>query len=207
MAIAQAPPRWTAPAAWCSVAVQTLGSISNHMKFAAIKLLAAAWAAFAICGQAQAAAPQPTARVELSKMTGRWYEVARLPNKTQRGCQAGTADWMRAPDGFAVVQACRKGSPSAPKTEWKAKAKVVDPKTNAKFKMTFFGGLVSQEYWVIDNRPEQGWLLLGTPGGNYLWLMAQRPLLSTSAKAEALSRIRQLGYDVSRLEFPLPARD
>ena len=172
-----------------------------------LKLLAALAAVFALSGPALAAAPEPTARVDLGRMMGRWYEVARFPNKTQRGCQAGTVDWTRSADGFSVLQTCRKGSLTAPKTEWKAKARVVDAATNAKFKMSFFGGLVSQEYWVIDNRPDQGWLLLGTPGGNYLWLMAQHPLLNPQAKATALSRIRQLGYDVGRLEFPLPARD
>ena len=89
--------------------------------------------------------PAPTQRIDLSKMTGRWYEVARLPNKIQTGCQGGTSEWTKAGDGFSVVQACHKGSLSAPPTEWKAKAKVIDPKTNARLQMTFFNGLVRQE--------------------------------------------------------------
>jgi apolipoprotein D and lipocalin family protein len=156
---------------------------------------------------ATALAPEPAAKVELSAMAGRWYEVARIPNSLQKGCQAGTADWIRSGDGYSVVQACRKGSPVGPRTEWKAKAKVVDPRSNAKFRMSFFGGLMSQEYWVLDARPDQGWLILGTPGGNYLWLMSQRPALSAPVRSQALTRIKQLGYDIGRLEFPIPARD
>src|SRR5687767_834120 len=109
-----------------------------------LHLLAAVAAAVAV--PAFAGAPQPASRVEPSAMSGRWYEVARIPNPMQKGCQAGTADWARAGDGYAVVQACRKGSVSAPRTEWKARAKVVDRQSNAKFKMTFFGGLLNQEY-------------------------------------------------------------
>ena len=154
------------------------------------------------------AAPSPPAeRIELSKIVGRWYEVARLPNKTQQGCQGGTSDWVRTAEGYSVVQACHKGSLAAPPTEWKAKARVVDTATNARFKMSFFGGLISQEYWVLDHRDDQGWLILGTPGGNYMWLMSQRPTLSAAIRAQAVNRIRQLGYDVSRLEYPLPARN
>jgi apolipoprotein D and lipocalin family protein len=155
---------------------------------------------------ALASAPQPTARVDVSAMSGRWYEVARLPNPMQKGCHGGTSDWVRTGNGYAVTQACRKGR-SETRTEWKAKAKVVDPATNAKFRMSFFGGLLSQEYWVLDNHPDQGWLILGTPGGHYLWLMSQRPSLAATVKAQALARIRQLGYDVERLEFPAPAHD
>lgn len=156
---------------------------------------------------AMAAPPPPTERIELTRMTGRWYEVARLPNKVQTGCQGGTSDWVRSGDGFTVVQACHKGSLAAPATEWRAKAKVIDPKTNAKLQMTFFNGLVRQEYWVLDHRPEQGWLILGTPGGRAMWLMSQRPILPAGIKAQAVARVKQLGYDASRLEFPQPAKN
>lgn len=167
--------------------------------------LACAGAVALSAAPAFAAAPQPTGKVELTGMAGRWYEVARLPNRTQKGCQGGTSDWSRSGDGFAVVQVCHKGSLNAPATEWKAKARVVNPGTNNKFKMSFFGGLVNQEYWVLDHRPDQGWIILGTPGGNFLWLMATRPNLTAAFKAQAVARIRQLGYDASRLEFPQPA--
>jgi apolipoprotein D and lipocalin family protein len=179
-------------------------SILSAQTLAALTLAAS----LGLAAPALAAEPNPPSqRLEIGHMMGRWYEVARLPNKTQRDCQAGTSDWERATDGFAVVQTCHRGSVSAPPTEWKARAKVVDPKTNARFKMTFFGGLLSQEYWVLDSRADQGWLILGTPGGRYLWLMSQRPSLSASVKAQAVARIKQLGYDVAALEFPQPARN
>ena len=150
------------------------------------------------------AAPEPTKRIEISQMMGRWYEVARVPNALQRGCQAGASDWAPSATGFAVVQSCHKGAPNGPLSVWKAKATVADPQTNAKLKMTFFGGVVSQDYVVVDHRPEQGWLVLATANGKYLWLMSTRPTLSAVVKAQALARIRQLGFDVGRLEFPLP---
>ena len=81
---------------------------------------------------------------------------------------------------------------------------VADPNTNAKFKMSFFGGLISQDYVVVDHRPEQGWLVLATANGKYLWLMSQKPVLPSAIKNQALARIRQLGFDVGRLEFPRP---
>jgi apolipoprotein D and lipocalin family protein len=165
-----------------------------------------ALAAFCVAQPTLAAPPQPVRKVELTSMMGRWYEVARLPNKTQKGCQAGTSDWTRAGDGFAVVQACNKGAVDGPLAQWRAKAEVADPATNAKFKMSFFGGLVSQEYWVLEHRPDQGWLILSTANGKFLWLMSQRPTLPGPVRAQAIARIRQLGFDPAQLEFPAPAR-
>ncbi|HEX3365849.1 lipocalin family protein [Phenylobacterium sp.] len=170
-----------------------------------IVILAAAAALAAALPAAAASVAQPVAHIELARMMGRWYEVARLPNMTQRGCQAGTSDWTRSGEGFAVVQACHKGSPDGPVSEWKAKAHVADPVSNAKFKMSFFGGLVSQEYWVLEERSDEGWLILATHDGKYLWLMSQKPILPMAIKTEAVARIKQLGFDVGRLEFPLPA--
>ncbi len=167
--------------------------------------LAAAAAVFAAAVPAAAAnMAQPVAHIELTKIVGRWYEVARLPNKTQHDCTAGTSDWTRTNEGFSVVQACHRGTPDGPLAEWKAKAHVADPVTNAKFRMSFFGGLISQEYWVLDQRSDEGWLILATHDGAYLWLMSQKPTLPLAVRTEAVARIKQLGFDVGRLEYPLP---
>lgn len=171
-----------------------------------------ALAAVAACltlapGLAARAAPEPTRRIEIGQMMGRWYEVARVPNILQKGCQAGASDWKLAANGFAVVQSCHKGAPDGPLAVWKAKAVVADPATNAKLRMSFFGGTVSQDYVVVDHRPDQGWLVLATANGKYLWLMSSRPTLPAAFRSQALARIRQLGFDTARLEFPLPMGD
>ena len=144
-------------------------------------------------------------KIELTQMMGRWYEVARIPNSLQKGCQGGTSDWTRAGEGFAVVQACRKGKVDGPVSEWKAKARSLDPVTNSIFKMSFFGGLVSKEYRVLDHHAADGWLILSTDDGHYLWLMSQKPTLAPAVRAQAIGRIKQMGFDTGRLEFPAPA--
>ncbi|WP_374573773.1 lipocalin family protein [Phenylobacterium sp.] len=146
-------------------------------------------------------------KLELTKMTGRWYEVARIPNSIQSNCEAATSDWRKTPQGYAVVQTCHKNTPDGPTVEWKGKAQVANPGDNTRFKMSFFGGLVSQEYWVLAHRPDEGWLILSTPNGQHMWLMSQRPSLAASVKAEALARARQLGFDVGLLEFPEQTRN
>lgn len=164
-------------------------------------------AALAAPGAALAADIRPPSqKIEVGRIAGRWYEVARLPNKIQKDCQGGTSDWSRTSTGYSVIQTCHRGSLANPPTQWKAQAKIIDPLTDGRIRLTYFGGILNVEYWVLESRADQGWLLLGTPNGRYLWLMAQKPILSAAARAQAVSRIRQLGYDVAALEFPLPAR-
>jgi len=142
---------------------------------------------------------RPAAKVDIGKIMGRWYEIARVPNKLQNGCVSGTSDFARTAGGFSVVEACTKGGSVA---RWKGHAKVLDTESNARLKMTFFGGMVSQDYLVLDHRADHGWLILSTANGKYLWLMSQKPALEPPVRAQALARIRQLGFDVGRLEFP-----
>ena len=167
-----------------------------------IRLTAALAFATALFASPAFAAAQP---VDAAKMMGRWYEIARVPNSLQRGCQGGASDWTRAGNGFSVVQTCHKGAPDGPLATWKAKAHAADP-SNTRFRMTFFGGLVSQDYQVLDRRDSDGWLILATHDGRYMWLMSQRPTLSAPVRAQAMNRIKQLGFDPNRLEWPAPAQ-
>ena len=148
-----------------------------------------------------------TARLDDGKMMGRWYEIARLPNNIQKDCHGGTSDWLRTETGYQVVQTCHKGGLKARPTEWRARARMVDPKTNSRIKITYFGGVLTLEYWVLESRADEGWVILATPNGRSLWLMSQKPNLPPAAKSQAVARIKQLGFDVAALEFPQPARN
>ncbi|MBN9319308.1 MAG: hypothetical protein BGN86_00925 [Caulobacterales bacterium 68-7] len=156
-------------------------------------------------GAALAAAPEPTKAAPAAFYSGRWYEIARLPNNNQRDCQGATSQFTGgAPGAFDVVQTCHRGSPTGPTKVFKTKGKVDNPERN-KFTMTFFG-LVKQQYFVLDtSEADGGWAIMATPGGNFVWLLARRPQLSETGKAQAVARLKALGYPVERLEYPAQA--
>jgi apolipoprotein D and lipocalin family protein len=181
------------------------------MKTTAIALaasLAAATGAFA-------AAPQPTRPVAASFYSGRWYEIARVPNIGQRDCQApvtqfaplggkGDVAFVSSTGEFAVSQVCRRGTASGSAKTFNTKGRIVPNSRNAKFEMTFLGGMKKQEYWVLDSAADGSWAIMATPGGNYVWLLSRKAVMSDSAKAAAVNRIRALGYG-QKLEFPAQA--
>ena len=149
-------------------------------------------------GQALAVAPQPVKPVAIGMYFGRWYQIAQIAKANPRRCPGATDDFFGGPGGrFALVVTCHE--PSGNTRQIRAKVSIVQGSGAAKFTMSFFGGLISQEYWVIDHAPDQSWVLMATPGGNYLWLLARRPALAAPAHAAAVARIIALGYDASRL--------
>lgn len=163
--------------------------------------IAAVGLALALAGTpALAGAPEPTNKVDLTKMTGRWFEIARFYNHRQKNCFAAAAEWVRKGEGFSVTNICRQGAVSGPVKTIRAGAKVVDPATNAKVKMTFMG-LINQEYWILDRAPDQSWFILATPGGNHVWLFSRDAHMPASARSAAIARMKQLGYDTGKLLF------
>lgn len=152
----------------------------------------------------QADAPAPTKPVDLQRYAGRWYEVARVPNHFEKGrdCDGPTADYRRdAAGAVTVVQTCHQNSPTGPVKAYHARAEILDPGTNAKFRLTFFV-VVAKEYWVLDHAQDYRWAIVGDPSGQYLWFFSRQAALPSTVKDALLARARALGYDTAKLEFP-----
>jgi apolipoprotein D and lipocalin family protein len=152
--------------------------------------------------QTLAAARPPSKPIAASFYTGAWYEIARTPNAGQRDCQAPITEFADKASGagFAVRQVCRKGSAAGPAKVFNTSGRIIAGVENTKFSMNFLGGLKKQEYWVLDRADDQSWAIMATPGGNYVWLLSRQPVMPPAAKAEALARVKDLGY--AKLEFP-----
>ncbi len=155
---------------------------------------------FAFAGAASASAPDPRKSVEIDRYLGRWYEIARTPNKLQKDCIDATADYVQQNGRILVVQTCQDPDQQESAKVFRARAQILDPETNAKLKLTFMG-FWSQEYWVIDRAQDYSWAIVGDPSGNYLWVLSRDPGLSGAELEAILARAEALGYDLARLEY------
>ena len=175
-----------------------LSSLSPLRRGGGRALLAAVFVA-CFAGPASAAAPQPAQRVEATNYTGRWYEIARIPNRFQRNCAAPFVDYTL--DGMKVraVQQCAAVNGRNGRV-YRSSGRILDPGVNAKVRLTFLG-FWSQEYWIVDHDTPAGWALVGDPAGRFVWIMSRQPRLPQGARDAAVSRVRALGYDVNRLEY------
>jgi apolipoprotein D and lipocalin family protein len=149
---------------------------------------------------AVAAAQPPAKAVAPDFYSGRWYEIARTPNFGQRDCEAPTTDFTAQGTSFKVRQVCHRGSPLGLEKVFTTTGKIIPGSQNTRFTMSFLGGLKKQEYWVLDRAADGSWAIMGTPGGNYVWLISRVADMPTSTKAVALERVKTLGY--AKLEFP-----
>ena len=147
---------------------------------------------------ALAAAPQPLTAASIGMYSGRWYQSAQIVKTNHHPCPGATDDFASGARGaLTVTMTCHPPAGSAHQV--RAGVAIVPASGNAKFKMSFFGGLIRQEYWLLDHAADQSWALMATPGGNYLWLLTRRPDLDPATRAAAVASLRALGYDATRL--------
>ena len=145
-----------------------------------------------------AQAPAVVEKVDLARYMGTWHEIAKFPNRFQRGCTCTTASYALRPDGrVSVTNRC--GTADGQGKESRGWAKVADPVSNAKLKVTFFWPFFG-DYWILDLDPGYRHVLIGTPNRKYLWILAREPKLEGSTYQALVTKAASLGFDVSRLE-------
>ena len=136
--------------------------------------------------------------VDLTRYIGRWYEIARLPNSFQKKCaDTVTANYTMREDGkIEVINRCRKASGEY--TTAKGKAKIVDKKTNAKLKVTFFWPFYG-DYWILDVGPNYEYAVVGEPGRKYLWILSRSPRMDEALFQQLLQKMAAKGFNTEMM--------
>ena len=139
--------------------------------------------------------------IEPARYVGTWYEIARLPNSFEEDCEGVTAQYAQRPDGkISVLNTCRAGTPSGKARDANGVARIVDPTSNAKLKVGFFGPFEG-DYWVLDRAEDYSWSIVGEPSGRFLWVLSRAPVIDADLKADLMSRLLHRGYDTTKLHW------
>jgi apolipoprotein D and lipocalin family protein len=158
--------------------------------------------ALGACFTARAASYAPlevVPSVDLNRYSGKWYEIARLPNRFQRDCSGNvTATYTLRPDGkIQVLNQC--ASTDGKNKSARGVARLVGGKEpNTKLKVSFFWPF-SGDYWIIDLDPDYRWAVVGEPRRRYLWILSREPQMDEPTYQDILKRAAAKGFDVSQL--------
>jgi apolipoprotein D and lipocalin family protein len=148
---------------------------------------------------------QTVPKVDLDRYAGKWYEIARYPNKFQKQCLSNvSATYTRKPNGrIEVLNECAKGNGKVDSA--KGEAKIVDKTSNAKLKVRFAPGFLSAfgfvwgDYWVIDLGENYEYAVVGDPDREYLWILSRTSELPAPVYEEIVRRVEAKGFDSARL--------
>jgi apolipoprotein D and lipocalin family protein len=156
-------------------------------------------------GMAWAQQVQPVAKVELNRYLGKWFEIARFPNRFQDDCVANvTAQYDKRTDGeIEVINRCKEAGGKI--DEAIGRARIDDTNSNAKLKVRFapewLGWLpfLWADYWIVDLADDYSFAAVGGPTRDNLWILSRTPTMSATAYEALVNRLTAQGFDTSKL--------
>lgn len=143
--------------------------------------------------------------VDLSRYTGKWYEIARLPNKFQKDCIGEvTASYSVVGEGqLKVVNECRKqGGIERAEGEARIRDKGgANSKLKVRFAPSWLGWLpfVWGDYWIIELAPDYSYSVVGTPDRKYLWVLSRAAEMEEGTYKRLIEKAATEGFDVTKL--------
>ena len=171
-----------------------------------IRALLASLAIAAIASTLSAQQPLRVAEsVDLNRYTGKWYEIARIPNKFQDRCAGDVVAQytLRADSRIDVVNQCRNADGRI--VQARGIARKGKSGNNAVLQVRFAPAILSflpsvwGDYWIIAIGPDYTWAVVGTPSRDYLWILSRTPVMSANGYAQAIEIVKGNGFDAARI--------
>ncbi len=144
--------------------------------------------------------PLDVAHVDLSRMQGKWFEIAKLPRPSQAGCTGTTAEYtLKSATELLVVNECHEGSLQGAVKRVAARAVANDAAVPAKLSLDF--GFAYGDYWIVDVGADYEYVVVGHPTRDYLWILSREKTLPKNTLDGVLERAKAKGFPTGILTY------
>ena len=141
----------------------------------------------------------PISNLVLDKYLGKWYEIARIDNRFERGISNAVAEYSLNSDG--TIKVVNSGvdikTGRLKRAVGKAKATLISGLLRVSFFWIFYS-----DYRVLVLDENYKWALVGGSSSKYLWILSRTPILPEEELMLVLSEASRRGYDTDRLIYP-----
>lgn len=143
-------------------------------------------------------AQKTTVQIDIQKYAKTWYEIARFQHRFEKGLTHVSATYAMI--GKNKISVLNKGTNSKHKiSQIKGVAWIPDLSESGKLKVRFFWPF-SAPYWVHYVDENYSVAIVGGPGNNYLWILADKPTMDDNVYNNLLNIAKDYGYEVYKLE-------
>ena len=135
-----------------------------------------------------------------ARYCGVWYEAARLPHSFERGMSEVSARYTLRPDG--KIDVVNRGIRDGEVREVRGIARRVPGKEGSgELEVSFFRPFYGK-YRVIRLAPDYSTAMVTAGDRSYLWILSRTRQLDPAVLEAWVKTAAELGFDVSRLEYP-----
>lgn len=147
----------------------------------------------------------PVVHVDIIRYQGKWYEIAKLPNRFEKQCQKNAFTTYRLLERgkLEVINQCERRSGRT--ASLKGVARVVDLTSNAKWSVTFATALglrkFTKDLWILGIGDHYHYAVIGTPDKQYARILSRSKTLTEKERRDAFAILERNGYDPASLVF------
>ncbi len=142
---------------------------------------------------------QTVPKVDLERYSGKWYEIARLPNSFEKGLICCTAEYSLRDDGrITVINTGYSEKDPSKISSVKGKAWNPDKNEPGRLKVQFFWPF-SGGYYIFHLDPEYRYVLVGSPSRKFFWLLARNPVIEENLYGELVRIAADNGFATQNL--------
>ena len=143
---------------------------------------------------------------EPERYMGTWYEIARLPQYFERDMDEVRARYALEDDG--TIEVVNSGVRDGEASSITGTAKLKRPKAKplaGELRVSFFWPFYS-DYRIIELDPDYTVAVVTAGSRGYLWVLSRKPEMPQAELDGIVSRMKTLGFEVDKLEYPKPAK-
>jgi apolipoprotein D and lipocalin family protein len=138
--------------------------------------------------------------VDINKYSGKWYEIARLPNSFEKGLVCVTAEYGLRDDGkISVINAGQKEDNIGKVKSIRGKAWVPDKNEPGRLKVQFFWPFAGGYYIFHLDQENYQYVLVGTPSRKFLWILSRTSHIEDSLYYELVEIARKNDFATENL--------
>lgn len=138
--------------------------------------------------------------VDINKYSGKWYEIARLPNSFEKGLVCVTAEYGLRDDGkISVINAGQKEDNIGKIKSIRGKAWVPDKNEPGRLKVQFFWPFAGGYYIFHLDQENYQYVLVGTPSRKFLWILSRTSHIEDSLYYELVEIARKNDFATENL--------
>lgn len=152
------------------------------------------------CSLSVPAGIKPVTGLDVNQYLGRWYEIARLDNRFQRGLERVAATYSLQEDGSIRVENAGWNIQKRQKKIAVGKAKFVSDKQIGHLKVSFWGPFYGS-YIIFHLEADYSVAMVCGSSRDYCWILAKNPVLSTEDLAKYLSIAKENGFAVEQFIY------
>lgn len=142
---------------------------------------------------------QPVDHVDMTRYMGRWYVIASIPTRAERGGHNTVETYRLNSDGTVCTWfRLRPGSFDAPVELIHSTASVVPDTGNAEWRVHMYW-ILRLQYLVGWLKPDYSQVMVVRDARDYLWYLARNPEVPKADYQAMLERARSMGYDASKI--------